>query len=176
MNNLGLNLWIGNNPNASGSALTPEGKAVLRTIPENNWHRFLEMNETEQGDFLKDEALRFIKENPVTFLKLYFKKMFYFWWFSPQSGLLYPKEWLNIYKTLYAVMLVFFALGLYQTLFISKNKEAILILLFFVSICAAQAIFFVEGRHRWAIEPLMMIYVAASMRSLKAKFINIRTY
>ena len=172
LNNLGLNLWIGNNPNASGSALTREGEAVLRTMPEDNWHRFLEMNEMEQGDFLKDEALRFIEENPVTFLKLYFKKMFYFWWFSPQSGLLYPKEWLNIYKTLYAVMLVFFALGLYQTLFISKNKEAILILLFFLSICATQAIFFVEGRHRWAIEPLMMIYVAASMRSLKAKFIN----
>lgn len=172
LNNLGLNLWIGNNPNASGSALTREGEAVLRTMPEDDRRRFLEMNETQQGDFLKDDALKFIKQNPVKFLKLYLKRIFSFYWFSPQSGLLYPKQWLNIYKTLYALMLIFFAVGLYQTLFISKDKEAILILLFFLSICATQAIFYVEGRHRWAIEPLMMIYAAASMWSLKVKLIN----
>ena len=98
LNNFGLNLWIGNNPKASGSALTREGKPFFHALPEDKLRRFFEMNEIQQGDFLKNEAFKFIKKNPTKFFKLYLKKIFYFWWFSPQSGLEYPKKWLKIYK------------------------------------------------------------------------------
>ena len=45
------------------------------------------------------------------------------------------------------------------------SYNVLCILLMLLSISLAQSIFYVEGRHRWAVEPLILIFTAAGILS-----------
>ena len=170
-------LWRGNNPRASGGTLTVDNKAIFDVAEPDFRDRILSMNEIEQYDLFIAEAKKYIKENPVRFLKNTAKKFVYFWSFSPQTGLLYPAWWLLIYKLLYVVLAFFFALGVYS---IFANKKVIdipiivFLFSFFLMVSCIHSVFFVDMRHRWMLEPLLMIISAYGMqtffqRAVKAK-------
>jgi len=97
----------------------------------------------------------------LKFVAFYFKKVYYYWWFSPQSGILYPKRYLDIYKCLYSFALLLSLLGaVMAVLFRGKvmRGNALLLICVFMSICFTQSFFYVEGRHRWLIEPILFIF------------------
>lgn len=153
--------WRGNNPAASGSALTKDGRSIVESAPKEFVDRLYKMNEIEQYDFLYKEAFSFIKANPILFLINTCKKLFYFWWFSPQTGLLYPPLWTVVYQGYYSILFIFFIFGLYISLTklpYSLRVPYILLAIFFIVISLFQALHYVELRHRWAIEPLMIIF------------------
>ncbi len=152
--------WRGNNALASGSSLTKDGHSILEIAPKGFLERLYSMNEIKQYDFFYSETFKFIKCHPIFFVKMVCKKFFYFWWFSPQVGKIYPNLWTYVYKVYYSIIFLFFIFGSYFS--IKKinciNKSAFIsffILFFLVSIL--HSLFYVEIRHRWAIEPLIII-------------------
>ncbi len=153
------NFWRGNNKYAVGTSFNKEGKAMLDLWPSDFRDKIYALDEMGQKKFFEKEALAFIRNNPGRFLELYFKKIYYFWWFSPQSGIIYPKLYLAVYKYAYSVLLIFAALGLGLALGEEKTRSAAWLIIFvFMSICLSQSLFYTEGRHRWLVEPLGIVF------------------
>lgn len=167
--------WRGNNSVASGSGYTKEGLTILQKVPKSFTDRLYRMNEIEQFDFLYSEAFSFIRSNPLVFLKMFCKKIFYFWWFSPQVGLLYPKYWTVIYKIYYGLLFMFFIFGSYVSLHKAAYSNKVFILsLFclFIFVSFTQALHYVELRHRWSIEAFMIMFASYGIVVLYNKFIK----
>lgn len=162
-------LYRGNNPTALGTSLTGDGRCVRELWPDDVKARIETLDEMGQKRYFEREAVRFIVENPVAFLKLYLRKIYYFWWFSHQSGSIYPGIYLRIYKIAYSMMVVFYLAGLVLT-FRNGGRNAkectVFMLIMMMSVCLSQSLFYVEGRHRWLIEPLLLIYFSYGLVSL----------
>ena len=96
------------------------------------------------------------------------------WWFSPMSGLLYPRYYLVLYKIFYSAMLVLACLGINSLLKkrVSVRQEVYLLLFFLTFLSLFQALYYVEGRHRWSVEPILMIFSAAGILKLTNKFLE----
>ncbi len=156
-------LWRGNNPLASGSALRLDGKTVLGSAPEPFRQEILRRTELEQNKFFFEAAKRFMIENPLWALKLYAKKWVYFWTFSPQEGLWYPRSYSVAYTLFYSTLLALAAAGAWTTRRLLVSREGALCLCFILCISLTQSLFYVEGRHRWTVEPLILILSAAGL-------------
>jgi len=157
----GENLWRGNNVHATGTSYDEHKIKILDLWPQDFKDKVYSLTEMQQKKFFEEEALHFIRANPLAAAKLYVKKVYYFWWFSPQSGIIYPKKYLAAYKYFYTILAGFFIAGLGFAIASSKREvwESSLILISVpLTICLAQSVFYVEGRHRWLIEPIMMIF------------------
>lgn len=160
-------LWRGNNPNASGASLTQGRQPILTVAPEDFRRHLSTLNEIEQRDFFMKEAVHFIKTHPGRFLGMTFRKFVYFWSFSPQAGLEYPRIWLILYKMLYSFLSICFIAGIYFTW---RNRCQIsmapVVFLFsiFMMVSLVHSLYYVETRHRWMIEPLLMIFSAYGIR------------
>jgi 4-amino-4-deoxy-L-arabinose transferase-like glycosyltransferase len=155
------NFWRGNNLLATGTSYDAHGTKIIYLWPEDFRTKVASLTEIQQMDFFKSEAWSFIRANPRQATKLYLKKLYYFWWFSPQSGITYPQKYLAIYKYFYVPLLSFFLIGVGFALATGKKavRESSLILLSLpLTICLAQSLFYVEGRHRWLIEPIIIIF------------------
>lgn len=155
--------WRGNNKHATGTLSDKDKTKILNLWPTDFKDRVSSMSELEQKKFFETEAWRFIRENPAEATRLYLKKIYYFWWFSPQSGIKYPKSYLTAYRFFYLVLIIFSIVGAGFALRSSKRevREASLILIAIpVTISLAQSLFYVEGRHRWLVEPLIIIFFA----------------
>ncbi len=155
--------WRGNNPNATGTAYASDDRPMIDSAPEEFIRKIYTSGEVEQDRLFWNAAFEFIKRNPIRFIELTAKKFYYFWWFSPYSGVLYPVLYLSVYKILYLVIIF---LAIPGTIFAlnSGEKKSIegtyLLMLFFFTISLSQSFFYVEGRHRLAIEPLLLIFTA----------------
>lgn len=155
----GETFWRGNNERASGTSISGKGIPIFELYPEEFRNKVYSLDELGQKRFFENEAWQFIRNYPLKFIKFYFKKVYYFWWFSPQSGILYPKLYFVIYKYIYSILLIFSLWGL---LSISRTKEdsvrrgTWVIIAVFLVISFSQSLFYVEGRHRWLIEPLLI--------------------
>lgn len=165
-------LWMGNNPGASGSGLAQDGLSVLNHSPKDFQEELFKLNEIQQHDFFYSEAVKFIKSNFYLFTKMVSIKFFYFWWFSPQVGKLYPATWTIIYKAYYSIFFIFFISGCFFSVKSSSNINtaavlSLFILFFLVSFL--HSIYYIEIRHRWSIEPLMCIFSAVGFRELLKK-------
>ena len=166
-------LWFGNMPGSSGSLYTEEGVTVLERGQNDLPQEFFEMNEIEQGQYLKKLTIGYFKKDPPAFIIRILKKMYYFWYFSPYQGTLYPRLWLRLYKVYYLIVLFPAVLSIIYN-FASRKKfdktAALLVMLLFLAITCAHSLYFVEGRHRWSIESLILIFTANGFIILKEWF------
>lgn len=150
--------WLGNNPQSSGTATAPSGKPGVDASPEAFRQKLLTLDEVGQMDFFRITALNFVRQHPAQFINLTAKKFYYFWWFSPQAGLLYPSSYLKWYKIYYTLILSVSLIGIICALSIKRTRPIIiLILLLFSSNSLLHSLYYLEGRHRWSIEPLLVI-------------------
>lgn len=159
-----VNFWKGNNPRATGSNYLPSGKPVLPNAASPQLREALKkMNELEQYDAFYSEAWGYIRSNPKAFLRLWLAKLYYFWWFHPQMGAEYPPSWLFLYKLFYVFVLVLAGLGLPAAWIGSRErpegarKLLVALLAFAFLLSVAQSLYYVEGRHRWAVEPILLL-------------------
>lgn len=158
--------WRGNNPVASGGAYAEgrPGVAVFEAAPESFKQQVLGKDELTQNHIFYRAGASYIREHPAEASALYLKKLGAFWWFSAHSGFLYPESYLRLYKAYYAVIVVLALIGL-AGIFRESRSEPRLAQLgvsaFMLSVSLTQAMFYVEGRHRWGIESLLLIFAAA---------------
>lgn len=166
---LGYVLWVGFNDNATGTLYALNGKTQFDEAPERlKKEVYNQTDELAQQDVFRREAINFIRKNPVKSLLLYLKRLAYFWWFTPTQGFFYPKIYFMIYKLFYIISLLFALFGIFHTFkYGAANKMDIsLLLTFIVGLGLLQGLYYVEGRHRWEIEPLLFIFVGYGMTNM----------
>lgn len=157
--------WRGNNPAASGGGYAKgrPGVAVFEAAPQSLQKSILGKDEITQSEIFYQEAVRYIFNNPFGALELYGRKLLAFWWFSPHSGFLYPASYLSLYKKYYAMILVLGLVGLVVACRGRNQGERFAVfsvISFLCTVALLQAAFYVEIRHRWGIEPLLLVFAA----------------
>jgi len=95
-------------------------------------------------------------------------KLWYFWWFTPQAGLLYPTSWFRMYQAVYVMLVVLVGLGFVghwraPGMVPLDRHAARLVGGVCLSIALVQSLFYIEGRHRLAIEPLLVMFAGQGL-------------
>lgn len=150
-------LWIGNNPNATGSMVTDSGQTMLEAAPEAFRAEFFAADEPTRRRLLWGEVRRFVTTYPWGTVTLFLKKVYYFWWFSPQAGREHPSWALPLYKPVYALALLAAVWGFIVGFHRENRDRFVLLLLFLLMMSFGQSLFYVEGRHRTALMPAMLL-------------------
>jgi dolichyl-phosphate-mannose-protein mannosyltransferase len=164
----GVNLWLGNHSGATGTPHASALPVVMATtrMPPDLTDRIQGRNEVEQNKVLTSAVMDFVRERPREATLLFAKKLFYFWWFSPHTGLFYPRSWLNAYGAYYLVVACLAALGLWECLRATAPAArtlAHMVVLLAATHSVTQAMFYVEGRQRWQVELLLLIFTSAGI-------------
>ncbi|HLG71789.1 MAG TPA: glycosyltransferase family 39 protein [Chloroflexota bacterium] len=155
------NLWIGNNPAATGGSLTPQGEVVVQLASPQLQAAISQADEMGRYRLYERSALEYIAADPTGFLKRTADKLLYFWWFNPASGLEYPARWIAIYRVLYTLYLLTALVGVWSVARSGTGREkglAILLIGSMALLSVGQSVFYVEERHRWLIEPFLLLY------------------
>ena len=101
-------------------------------------------------------------------LPLALRKFFYFWWYAPATGLLYPQAWFQLYMAYYVIALLLAAVGVSRVARIRGPGMplALLVGAFLLVLSSFQSLYYVEGRHRWAVESLVLVFSGGGVASL----------
>jgi hypothetical protein len=159
--------WRGTNPNATGGSLTIDGRTMLSVAPADFQARVQAASESERIGIYRDAALQFVGQHPGEAARLYLLKLKAFWWGSETTGLQYPAIWTVLYQAWYAAMLLLAAVGLWWSWRDPAARPTVLLIaasLLLISL--TQAVFYVEGRHRLAIEPLLLVIAGLGLMRL----------
>ena len=167
----GEHFWVGNAPHSYGSNLLPSGQTVLESAPEEFRRELFTRNEWDQSQLFWEYGLAQLRDRPTAFLLGTGRKFLSFWSFASQSGIQYPRSYFTMYAIYYFTVAAFGILGavlLAQTRFSETFAfpGLLLILALFFSISAIQSIFYVELRHRWAIEPMLLVLSSIGLLSV----------
>ena len=164
-------LWYGNIPGSKGCLYGEDGSVNVDNITATLPPEFFKMDEIKQNDYLKALTIGYFREDPGAFITRIIKKVYYFWYFSPYQGSLYPKLWMRLYKIYYLFILTpaIFSI-IYSFLFLKKGnkQEMALILALFLGLTMVHSLYFVEARHRWTIEPLLLIFTANGLLVIRS--------
>jgi 4-amino-4-deoxy-L-arabinose transferase-like glycosyltransferase len=79
----GLNVWLGNNPYATGIQYTAEGQPMQDTLSPAMRNHLASLNEAQRYSELAQQAVQWIRDHPRRFLELTVKRVWYMWWISP---------------------------------------------------------------------------------------------
>ena len=171
----GINFYIGNNEVADGvSAIMPEPMGFnwrirhVVYIAEKAEGR--ELTPGEVSSYWIRQAITWIRNHPLDFIKLYGKKLFYnisnkeisnnrdFHWFFQKIPLLK-------YNPLsFGLLLIFTVIALFTA--VRRNKRAQILLAFMVLYITAGALFFFNSRYRLPLLPYYFIFAAAGVQHL----------
>lgn len=164
--------WRGNNPQATGHSYTLTGQSVLETLPPEALAELRSLpDENQQADWFRDRAFDYIRDQPATFAAMTLKKWYYFWWFSPETGTLYPRWWLYGYLTYYVPVLFLALAGAFGAVRRRGPHANVVMLLvpMLLGLSLLQSLYYVEGRHRWAVEPLLLLLTGVGVASLSSR-------
>jgi len=158
----GYDLWKGNNPRAKAEGYPGE------IIPEKLKNDINELKPARDYDIkidklFKDQAIRYISENPLNYIKLYFKKFFAFLFFDMNSS--YP----NYYSPLHLIPKIILSITTIIGIFLSFRKENFLSYLsvyYFFSI-SLFSIFFILTRYSLFLLPVQLILSTYALKKLE---------
>ncbi|MEA2162224.1 MAG: hypothetical protein QOK37_351 [Thermoanaerobaculia bacterium] len=148
----GFVFWLGNNPWTSGSATDAGGHSIKRLASPQFQKRILAAGELERNRIFMQEARDYIRRDPFAAVIRVVKRLGYFWWFSPQWGRLYPPAAKLVYITWWTILLLLWAIGAA----VSRKVDVWILSAMGFLISLGQSLYYVDGRHRLAIEPLLL--------------------
>lgn len=153
----GLNIWLGNNPQATGTDRLPTGKTMFDLLP-SSYHDST-LPEPVRDDILFEIAKDFIRENPGTAIRLFLKKCYFFWWFPPKE-IITPDaaKYAQFMSPFYLFLLATAILG--SVLLLKKKNYYLLAVIgiYFLSYMGVYAIsHFAHFRYRAPIEPFLFL-------------------
>lgn len=143
-----------------------EGEPLHSYIHKKVFSGYKQITDLEYTKIMNNEIYSHLKKNKAEFVILAIKRFYCFWWFSGQTGKEYPKYYLIFYKPYYSLTLFFAIFGIIILLLRSikngflKDNQWLLLIIFIFSITIPHYLFYVEGRHRFAIEPLLLIFTS----------------
>jgi 4-amino-4-deoxy-L-arabinose transferase-like glycosyltransferase len=159
-------LWKGNASYSNGSGYLAEGRNMYDAAPERLVAEWRKRDETGQFRLFRDEALAEMRSDPARAAALVAKKFVYFWTAPPNSGQSYPARFFDLYLAYYAVMVILAGVGMAAAFKQPRlARDVVLILIYFASLSIVHAIMFVEMRHRWGAEPLLLAFAPGGARA-----------
>jgi 4-amino-4-deoxy-L-arabinose transferase-like glycosyltransferase len=159
-------LWKGNARYSNGSGYLAGGRNVYDAAPERLVREWRQRDETGQFRLFRDEALSDMRRDPARAALLIVKKFVYFWTAPPNSGQTYPARFFAVYLTYYVAILCAACIGIAAALKQTATRpDAVLVLIYFASLSIVHAIMFVEMRHRWGAEPLLLAFAPGGARA-----------
>ena len=165
-------LWRGNNPHANGSSYLDKDHTVLSTLPADALFDLEHQpNEIAQSQWFRTRALAFMRSDPAAFARLLVRKFVIFWSWGSVTGVLYPRQWVQAYLTYYVLAVVLAALGVWQILRMHRQSVHLLVLVgaFMLTLSLLQTIYYVEGRHRWGIEAMLLAVSGVGVAALSRR-------
>jgi hypothetical protein len=162
-------VWKGNNVAANGSSLVAPGASVLDVAPADFRTRIWGSDELQANDTFAQATVAFIQQQPDQFASLVAHKFVYFWWLPQAAGTLYPPMWLTAYQA-YALVIFAFAgvgaVGIARSGTPDERDLLSMVVALGMMLALIHALAYVEGRHRWGIEPLVLLITARGMFSV----------
>ena len=154
--------WRGNNALSDGGSYARDGSglAMIEAAPAEFRQRLHAADEVGRQKIFVQAAMDFITTHPRDAARLFVRKLWGFWWFMPQSGLLYPRTYLVLYGVYYVIVAGLAILGAAVALAGTARRDALVLWLVMLSVGLFHAVFYVEIRHRWGIEPLLLVFTA----------------
>ena len=154
--NSGEVLWFGNNANTVGTPVALDGRPVFESAPASLKLAVLgATNELEVNAIFREEAIRYIAQDPWRYARHVVTKFWYFCWFTPTYGMNYYQHigqaWKVGYKFLHAGILLFAIFGAWYAFHEPRRetRNAVLfILTLSILLAAIHGLTYVEGRHR----------------------------
>lgn len=202
--NGGANLFIGNNPHSTGKYIWNEGMTerinnYYSKYRKDNRSSFRDLNEIERDSLFWEYSINYILHNPVKTIKLWPKKIKYF--FTPGPGLnqivdgsgkdvfiskrkkipisfLFTHKYSELFLD-YLLYLFLFSLILSLLIFYKWGKikkypiHGIIMTLYSILI---SIIFFGNGRFNYLIIPWLSMYIASFIYFIIIKFKQQKTY
>jgi Dolichyl-phosphate-mannose-protein mannosyltransferase len=162
-------IWKGNNVAATGSGYVSSGTTIFDVAPARMQVRLWQSDELRVSAVFAEETAEFIRNQPGQFVSLAVRKFFYFWWLPAEAGLLYPVAWLSAYQVYAVVMYAFASVGVLGILRHGTSAERELLTTIAsigLTLALVHALAYVEGRHRWGLEPLILLIAARGMFSV----------
>jgi hypothetical protein len=155
-----MQLWVGNNPVGTGGAFATEGGSVFDRMPAELRERMAGRTEKEQGRLFCDAVWSWWVADIPHAIAWQATKYFYFWWFSPLAGILYPPGWIEAYRLAYGAEVVLAVIGGIAVWRQGWRPGLLLLIALMALIAASQTLFYVEGRHRLILEPAIAALAA----------------
>lgn len=173
----GDTFWRGNNPNATGHSYGRNGRLVLDSLTLEERQELERLpTEVEQSAWFKARAKAFISDNPWEFVRLTAMKFFHFWWFAPQTGVRYPASWFWASAAYYVATLLCAGVGVHRILKAGPPavRQAVLLVALLLALSLLQSLYYVEGRHRWGVEPLLLVFSGGGAAALYQRLTHAR--
>lgn len=168
--NGGLNLWIGNNPNATGEYIFPTEMDRDLILSVADWP------EVERDQFFFSNAITFIESHPTQAINLALKKMLFYFFFRPNIGSTYEGAGLPLqlaslfFIAAWILLLPFSIIGLW-TLRKSWDQQILPIALFLSQGAVAMA-YFAGTRFRAPVDSFVIIWAATGLVVLFSRWQN----
>jgi 4-amino-4-deoxy-L-arabinose transferase-like glycosyltransferase len=186
----GENFWRGNNERATGGIVDKTGRTLTDLSPDARAdspfppaiREVLALgSEADRQRVFTAEAWRFIRSQPRQALLLFAEKMKIFWWRVKSRPGDYPEMQARLYEWIYRTELLLAVAGLGALaagrLPLSPRSGPMtltLLMALILGISVLQSAFYVQGRHRFLIEPLLLVLTAWGAEGVLARAHRLR--
>jgi tetratricopeptide (TPR) repeat protein len=175
--NMGYNLFVGNNPDATGGYMalkaghgdTMYERQDAIDIAQQALGRLLSPGEVSA--YWRNRALSFIKNHPKAWLGLLWKKWLLTWnvrELEDTDDFYVYQEWSPLLRRLgvfhFGILAPLAAFGMVVTA--SRRKELWALYLMIASLALSLTVFYVFGRYRFSLVPLLILFASAGMAAL----------
>lgn len=161
--NGGFNLYLGNNPAATGMFVS-----ISDTPRGQTWGELRKEGEVQASEALKREAVAWIKEHPPAFLMLAVKKAAYFWLPPFHEGKKNSSRAEAAVRVMWLIQFVALATGAIGSLFFLglRTRQTAMLWAAIASYTAVHMLFYVIFRYREPIMPLLCVLGALTFEHL----------
>jgi 4-amino-4-deoxy-L-arabinose transferase-like glycosyltransferase len=174
---VGFNFWLGNHPGATGGEGDPDDPSGSRSLFDRAPAAFRERvfaqpDEIAQDRVFREAARRYVLDDPAGFVVRTARKVVYFWGVPPYAGKRYRSADVLVYRVFYIALVVLAFIGVGAVIHQRDGRQADgvrIVLLMLAVISLAQALFYVQGRHRLAVEPLLAVLSARGVSWVAAR-------
>ena len=165
--NGGFNLYLGNNPAATGLFMS-----IADTPRGSTWHALLrEQGEARASNTLGGEALQWIREHPRQFVLLSLKKAVLFWTPPVHEGRGPQSTMETLIRALWLVQFAVLVVGAAGGVLVSslRRRDVTLLWLAIFGYTAVHMLFYVSYRYREPIMPFLCVLAALTIEALLAR-------